>query len=132
MKLSQRILRIKPSATFAVDAKAKELIAQGKDVISFGAGEPDFVSPPAAFEYAKEAMEKGETHYTPTPGIIELRQEICNYYQRKFDLNYSPNQVVVGSGAKPCIYEALAAIVDPGDEVVLLAPTWVKIGRAHV
>ena len=126
MKLSQRILRIKPSATFAVDAKAKELIAQGKDVISFGAGEPDFVSPPAAFEYAKEAMEKGETHYTPTPGIIELRQEICNYYQRKFDLNYSPNQVVVGSGAKPCIYEALAAIVDPGDEVVLLAPTWVS------
>lgn len=126
MKLSQRILRIKPSATFAVDAKAKELIAQGKDVISFGAGEPDFVSPSAAFKYAREAMEKGETHYTPTPGIIELRKEICNYYQKKFDLEYNTNQVIVGSGAKPCIYEALAAIVDPGDEVVLLAPTWVS------
>ncbi len=126
MKLSQRILRIKPSATFAVDAKAKELISQGKEVISFGAGEPDFVSPPAAFKYAREAMEKGETHYTATPGIIELRQEICNYYQRSFGLDYKPNQVVVGSGAKPCIYEALAAIVDPDDEVILLAPTWVS------
>ncbi|KUO61287.1 MAG: aspartate aminotransferase [Gracilibacter sp. BRH_c7a] len=126
MKLSQRILRIKPSATFAVDAKAKELISQGKDVISFGAGEPDFVSPPAAFKYAQEAMKKGETHYTPTPGIIELRNEICNYYQKNFNLDYKPNQVVVGSGAKPCIYEALAAIVDPGDEVILLAPTWVS------
>lgn len=126
MKLSQRILRIKPSATFAVDAKAKELTNQGKDVISFGAGEPDFDSPPAAFKYAQEAMEKGETHYTPTPGIIELRNEICNYYQRSFGLDYKPNQVVVGSGAKPCIYEALAAIVDPGDEVILLAPTWVS------
>lgn len=126
MKLSQRILRIKPSATFAVDAKAKELISQGKDVISFGAGEPDFVSPPAAFKYAREAMEKGETHYTATPGIIELRQEICNYYQRSFGLDYKPTQVVVGTGAKPCIYEALAAIVDPDDEVILLAPTWVS------
>lgn len=126
MKLSQRILGIKPSATFAVDAKAKELASQGKDVISFGAGEPDFISPPAAFEYAKEAMEKGETHYTPTSGIPELRKEICTYYKNRFGLDYTPRQVVVGCGAKPCIYEALAAIVDPGDEVIVLAPTWVS------
>jgi aspartate aminotransferase len=126
MKLSQRILGIKPSATFAVDAKAKELANQGKDVISFGAGEPDFISPPAAFEYAKAAMAKGETHYTPTPGIPELRQEICTYYKKRFGLDYAPSQVIVGCGAKPCIYEALAAIVDPGDEVIVLAPTWVS------
>ncbi|NLI92630.1 MAG: pyridoxal phosphate-dependent aminotransferase [Peptococcaceae bacterium] len=126
MKLSQRILGIKPSATFAVDAKAKELLNQGKDVISFGAGEPDFISPPAAFEYAETAMKKGKTHYTPTPGIIELRQEICNYYQNRFDLKYTPDQVIVGCGAKPCIYEALAGIIDPGDEVIVLAPTWVS------
>jgi len=126
MKLSQRILGIKPSATFAVDAKAKELSSQGKDVISFGAGEPDFISPPAAFEFAKEAMERGETHYTPTPGILELRQEICTYYKSRYGLEYSPAQVVVGCGAKPCIYEALAAVVDPGDEVVVLAPAWVS------
>ncbi len=126
MKLSQRILGIKPSATFAVDAKAKELANQGKDVISFGAGEPDFISPPAAFEYAKEAMVKGETHYTPTPGIPELRQEICTYYKNRFGVEYNPTQVIVGCGAKPCIYEALAALIDPGDEVIVLAPTWVS------
>lgn len=126
MKFSQRILGIKPSATFAVDAKAKELANQGKDVISFGAGEPDFISPPAAFAYAREAMERGQTHYTPTPGIPELRKEICTYYKKRFDLDFSPAQVVVGCGAKPCIYEALSAIVDTGDEVIVLAPTWVS------
>lgn len=126
MKLSQRILGIKPSATFAVDAKAKELACQGKDVISFGAGEPDFDSPPAALDYARQAMEKGKTHYTPTSGIPELREEICTYYKKRFGLDYNPTQVVVGCGAKPCIYEALAAIIDPGDEVIVLAPTWVS------
>lgn len=126
MKLSQRILGIKPSATFAVDAKAKELASQGKDVISFGAGEPDFDSPSAALEYAREAMDKGKTHYTAAAGILELRQEICNYYKNRFELDYKPSQVVVGCGAKPCIYETLAAIVDPGDEVIVLAPTWVS------
>lgn len=126
MKLSQRILGIKPSATLAVDAKAKELKGQGKNVISFGSGEPDFISPAAAFDYAKAAMEKGETHYTPTPGIQELREEISTYYKKRFGLDYSPGQIVVGPGAKPCIYEALAAIVDPGDEVILIAPTWVS------
>jgi len=126
MKLSQRILGIKPSATFSVDAKAKELKNQGKNVISFGSGEPDFISPKAAFDYAAEAMTKGETHYTPTPGILELRQEICTYYKQRFNLEYTPAHITVGSGAKPCIYEALAAIVDPGDEVIVLAPTWVS------
>jgi aspartate aminotransferase len=71
-------------------------------------------------------MERGETHYTPTPGIQELRQEICSYYKKRFALEYTPSQVVVGAGAKPCIYEALAAIVDPGDEVILVTPTWVS------
>lgn len=126
MKLSRRILGIKPSATFAVDAKAKELRGQGKNVISFGSGEPDFDSPPAVLEYASEAMERGETHYTPTSGIAMLREEISAYYKQRFGLDYSPSQVVVGSGAKPLIFEALAAIVDPGDEVIVLAPTWVS------
>jgi len=126
MKLSRRILGIKPSATLAVDAKAKELRGQGKNVISFGSGEPDFVSPPAVFEYATEAMKRGETHYTPTPGIAMLREEISAYYKKRFGLDYSPAQVVVGSGAKPLIFEALAAIVDPGDEVIILSPTWVS------
>ncbi|UWG99178.1 pyridoxal phosphate-dependent aminotransferase [Dehalobacter sp. DCM] len=133
MKLSQRILGMKPSATLAVDAKAKELRSQGKNVISFGSGEPDFTSPEAAFRYAKEAMETGKTHYTPTPGIPELRREICSYYQKEFGLEFLPEQVVVGSGAKPCIYEALAAIVDPEDEVILPAPAWVSyIEQIHL
>lgn len=126
MKLSQRVLGINPSATLAVDAKAKALKAQGQDVISFGTGEPDFISPPAAFAYARDAMEKGKTHYTPTAGVPELRREISNYYQQRFGLSYSPSQIVVSSGAKLSIYEALEAIVDPGDEVILLAPTWVS------
>jgi len=126
MRFSQRILGIKPSATLAVDAKAKELRSKGKDVISFGSGEPDFISPPAAFEYAQKAMEKGKTHYTPTSGINELREEICTYYKNHFSLEFKSSQVVVGAGAKPCIYEALAAIVDRDDEVILIAPTWVS------
>ncbi|MDR1070696.1 MAG: pyridoxal phosphate-dependent aminotransferase [Gracilibacteraceae bacterium] len=126
MKLSQRIMAIKPSATLAVDAKAGELKAQGKDVISFGAGEPDFISPEAAFAYARRAMDEGRTHYPPTPGIPELRREISDYYKRRFGLPVEPAQIVVGCGAKPMIYEALAAIVDAGDEVILLAPTWVS------
>ncbi|MDR1961997.1 MAG: pyridoxal phosphate-dependent aminotransferase [Gracilibacteraceae bacterium] len=126
MKLSQRILGIEPSATLAVDAKAKELQSQGKNVISFGTGEPDFVSPPAAFDYARRAMEEGRTHYPPTPGIPALRQEISSYYKRRFDLDVAPEQIVVGCGAKPMIYETLAAIVDAGDEVILLSPTWVS------
>ncbi|ADY54801.1 Aspartate transaminase [Syntrophobotulus glycolicus DSM 8271] len=124
--MSQRVLRIKPSATLAVDAKAKELKRQGKNVISFGSGEPDFTSPAGAMKYAEEAIKRGETHYTPNPGILELREEICAYYGSRFGLTYEPSQVVVASGAKPSIYEALAAIVDPGDEVVLMAPTWVS------
>lgn len=133
MKLSQRILGMKPSATLAVDAKAKELKSQGKNVISFGSGEPDFTSPEAAFRYAKEAMENGKTHYTPTSGIPELRKEICTYYKDEFGLEFQPDQVVVGSGAKPCIYEALAAIIDPGDEIILLAPAWVSyIEQIHL
>jgi aspartate aminotransferase len=119
-------MAIQPSATLAVDAKAKELSALGKDVISFGAGEPDFISPPAAFAYARRAMEEGRTHYPPTPGIPELRQAISDYYRERFGLTIAPAQIVVGCGAKPMIYEALAAIVDPGDEVILLAPTWVS------
>lgn len=126
MKFSQRILGIKPSATLAVDAKAKELRAQGKNVISFGAGEPDFISPAATFEYAKAAMEKGQTHYTASSGIQELRQQICQYYKQRFGVEYKPSQIVVSNGAKPCIYEALAAIIDPKDEVILIAPTWVS------
>ena len=81
MKLSHRALRMEPSATLAVTGKAKALAAQGKNVISFGAGEPDFASPPSALEAAREAMVQGKTHYTASSGIPELKKAIAAYYQ---------------------------------------------------
>jgi aspartate aminotransferase len=126
MKLSSRAMKMEPSATLAVTAKAKELKRAGKPVISFGAGEPDFASPPAALEAARAAMDRGETHYTPGSGIVELREAVCGYYQERFGLSYEPTQVLVGSGAKPLVYEAFSCILDPGDEVLLFAPAWVS------
>jgi aspartate aminotransferase len=100
--------------------------AAGKPVFSFGAGEPDFGSPASAIEAALDAIKRGETHYTLTNGIVELRQEVCHYYERRFGLKYEPAEVLVSSGAKPIIYEALQALVNPGDEVLLFAPAWVS------
>ncbi|NLB84486.1 MAG: pyridoxal phosphate-dependent aminotransferase [Synergistaceae bacterium] len=126
MHISARAQKMEPSATLAVTAKAKSLKREGKPVISFGAGEPDFDSPPSAIRYAEEAMKKGQTHYTPGTGIPELREEVCRYYKEHFDLEYAPGNVVVGSGAKPLIYEALGCLIDSGDEVLVFTPAWVS------
>ncbi len=126
MKLSQHAKNITPSATLAVGNKAKIMKREGKPVISFGAGEPDFNSPPSAIQAAEEAIRKGETHYTPNPGIPELREAVCDYYKRHFNLTYKPEQTLVATGAKPLVYEALVSLVDPGDEVLLCAPAWVS------
>lgn len=126
MKLSKRALAIQPSATLAVSAKAKELKAAGKPVLSFSAGEPDFISPPAAMEAAREALNRGETHYTPNSGIPPLKNAIAHYYRTRFGLDYKANEIIVTSGAKPLIYQALQVLVDPGDEVLLFAPAWVS------
>ncbi len=126
MHISARAQKMEPSATLAVTAKAKSLKREGKPVISFGAGEPDFDSPPSAIRYAEEAMKKGQTHYTPGTGIPELREEVCRYYKEHFGLEYAPGNVVVGSGAKPLIYEALGCLLDPGDEVLVFTPAWVS------
>ncbi|WP_448807988.1 pyridoxal phosphate-dependent aminotransferase [Aminobacterium mobile] len=126
MHISERARRMEPSATLAVVAKAKALKREGKPVISFGAGEPDFQSPASALEYAHTAMEKGQTHYTPASGIPELKEEVCNYYKSHFNLSYESNQVLIGAGAKPLLYEALGCTVDPGDEVLVFTPAWVS------
>jgi aspartate aminotransferase len=126
MKLSERILQIHPSATLSISGKAKTMKAEGKPVISFSVGEPDFTSPEAASQAAIEAIKRGESHYTLTPGIKELREEICSYYGRHFGLKYSADEVIVAPGAKPLLYEALQVLVDPGDEVMLFAPAWVS------
>lgn len=126
MYISERARKMEPSATLAVTAKAKSLKREGKPVISFGAGEPDFDSPPSAIRYAEEAMRKGQTHYTPGTGIPELREAVCTYYKDHFGLEYTPANVVIGAGAKPLLYEALGCLIDPGDEVLVFTPAWVS------
>ena len=126
MYISIRARKMEPSATLAVTAKAKSLKREGKPVISFGAGEPDFDSPPSALRYAEEAMKKGQTHYTPGTGIPELREAVCAYYKDHFGLEYKPADVVVGAGAKPLLYEALGCLLDPDDEVLVFTPAWVS------
>ncbi len=126
MKISARASRMEPSATLAVVAKAKELKSQGKPVISFGAGEPDFDSPAGATKYAQKAIMDGQTHYTQSSGLPELRRAVATYYSERFGLDYKDGQIIIGSGAKPLIYETLASLVDPGDEVIVFSPAWVS------
>ncbi len=126
MKMSKRILEIQPSATISISAKAKTMKAEGKPVISFSLGEPDFNSPECASKAAIEAINRGESHYTLNSGIIELRKEVCNYYKRRLGLEYAPDEVLIAPGAKPLLYEALQMLVDPGDEVLLFSPAWVS------
>jgi aspartate aminotransferase len=126
LKLSTRAKNIQPSATFAVSALAKKLKSEGRPVLSFSAGEPDFTSPEAALNGAREAIGRGETHYTPNSGIPELKKAVAGYYEKRMGLKYENREIIVSSGAKPLVYEALQALVDPGDEVLVFSPAWVS------
>lgn len=126
MNLSKRGLAVEESATLAISAKAKALKSEGCDVVDFGVGEPDFTTPAHICAAAAEAMSKGLTHYTPASGTVELRTAICEKLLRDNGLKYTPRQVVVSNGAKHAIYNALLAIIDPGDEVLIPAPCWVS------
>ena len=125
MKVSKRAKAVPASATIAVTSRAKELKAQGLDVVSFGAGEPDFATPKYIKDAAIKAINAGKTGYTATPGIIELRKAISEKFKKENGLNYTPEQIVVNIGAKHSIYEAMQAVLDPGDEVILPSPYWV-------
>ena len=126
-ELSERLKQMAPSATMAMAAKAKELKAQGRSVISFTAGEPNFNTPDAAKRYAVKALDENFTHYTVTAGAVELREAIANYYLNHFDLKYNANkEIITGTGAKQLLFEAMGCLVDPGDEVILFAPAWVS------
>lgn len=126
MQISDRLARLKPPAIRVIAEKAAELAAGGADIVSMSAGEPDFTTPRAAIDAAGAAAARGETHYSPAAGIKPLRQEVARYYHRRFGLDLAPEQVVIGSGAKPLLFETLAALVDPGDEVLVIAPAWVS------
>ncbi len=126
IELSDRANSIKPSATIAVSTLARELRAAGRDVIGLGAGEPDFDTPEHIKEAAIKAMRDGMTKYTPADGVLELKEAVCNKFSRENDLQYSPSQIVVSTGAKQCIFNALSSILNEGDEVIILAPYWVS------
>ena len=123
--ISQRILSIAESATLKVDAKAKALKAQGRPIISFAAGEPDFATPPHVVEAALAAVRDPANHrYTPAAGLPILREAIAAKTARDSGWAVSPSQVVVTNGGKQAVYQACATLLDPGDEVLLPAPYW--------
>jgi aspartate aminotransferase len=123
---SAALSRVKPSATLAADAKAKELKAAGKDVIGLAAGEPDFDTPDNVKEAAIAAIRAGKTKYTVVDGIPELKDAIVAKFKRENGLTYSPAQVNVSPGGKPVIYNAMVSTLNPGDEVIIPAPYWVS------
>ncbi|HLI34686.1 MAG TPA: pyridoxal phosphate-dependent aminotransferase [Terriglobia bacterium] len=126
MQFSEAVNRISVSPTFAVVQKATKLKASGIDVVDFGAGEPDFPTPENIKQAAIRAVEQNFTKYTPTGGIAELKQAIVERHARDFGSNYQPEECLVTVGGKQAIFEAVAAVINPGDEVILPAPYWVS------
>ena len=126
MKLAARVARVKPSPTLAITMKAKALRAEGRDVIGFGAGEPDFNTPSNIKQAAIKAIDEGFTKYTPSGGIDELKDAIINKFQLDNKLTYSRSQIVVSCGAKDTLYNLAQALFEEGDEVIIPSPYWVS------
>lgn len=124
--LSAALGRIKPSPTIAVSQKARELLAQGRDVIGLAAGEPDFPTPDNIKQAGLRAIERNETRYTAVEGIPELRRAIAEKFRRENGLDYLPSQTLVSPGGKAIIFNAFMATINPGDEVIIPAPYWVS------
>ncbi len=126
MQLATRVKELTPSLTLAIDSKAKALKAEGVDVCGFGAGEPDMDTPEHIKAACIEAIQQGVTKYTPSSGTPELRQAIAEKFSKDNGLEYKPSQIIVSNGAKQSCYNAIAAICDPGDEVIIPAPYWLS------
>ena len=124
--ISNNLKRIKPSPTIAVTTKAREMRASGKDVIGLGAGEPDFDTPDNIKEAAIEAIKKGDTKYTAVDGTPDLKKAIIEKFKRENNLNYTTDQITVGTGGKQVIYNTFMATLNKGDEVIIPAPFWVS------
>ena len=125
-ELSRVASAVQASTTVAIDSKAKQMKADGIDVVGFGAGEPDFNTPDNINMEAIRAICDGKTKYTPPAGIIPLRKAICNRLKLDCNLDYDYTQIVVASGAKHCVYVTFRALLNPGDEVIVPAPYWVS------
>lgn len=126
IELSERLQSMEESATIAMSQKSRELRAQGKDVISLSLGEPDFHTPEFIKDAAKKAMDENYTTYTPVPGYLELREAISRKFKRDNNLDYAPDQIVVSTGAKQSIANAVLSLVGPGDDVIIPVPYWVS------
>ncbi len=127
MKLSKRVTALAESATLAVSSKAAAMKKQGIDVVSFGAGEPDFDTPANVKDAAKKALDEGKTKYaTPASGILPAKEAVCSKLKRENNLTYEPSQVIITVGGKEALYLAFSALIDEGDEAILPAPYWVS------
>lgn len=126
LTLSKKAQAVKPSSTLAITAKAKELRAQGMDVVGFGAGEPDFNTPENVCEAAVSAIKEGFTKYTPASGTNELKEAICKKFKEFNGLDYKPNQIVISNGGKHSLSNVFDAILNQGDEVIIPAPYWLS------
>ena len=124
--IAERLDRIKPSPTIAVTSKARELKAAGRDVIGLGAGEPDFDTPDNIKQAAIKAIMAGDTKYTDVDGTAALKKAISAKFKRENNLDYKPEQITVGTGGKQVLFNALAATLNAGDEVIIPAPYWVS------
>jgi len=124
--VSNNLKRIKPSPTIAVTTKAREMRAAGKDVIGLGAGEPDFDTPDNIKEAAIKAIQRGETKYTAVDGTLDLKKAIVEKFKRENNLEYSTEQITVGTGGKQVLYNTFMATLNKGDEVIIPAPFWVS------
>ena len=126
MKLAKRVQALTPSTTLAITAKAKELKDQGLDIIGLGAGEPDFNTPQHIIDAATASMNEGQTKYTPSAGLLKLKEAIAAKLLRDQQLEYKPSEIIVASGAKHALYTLFQAILDEGDEVIIPTPYWVS------
>ena len=126
MKLANRVQSLTPSTTLAITAKAKELKAQGLDIIGLGAGEPDYNTPQHIIDAAMQSMNEGQTKYTPSAGLPKLKAAIAAKLKRDQGLEYKPSEIIVGSGAKHALYTLFQAILDEEDEVIVPIPYWVS------
>ncbi len=124
--LSKKAQEVKPSSTLAITAKAKELRAQGMDVVGFGAGEPDFNTPNHINEAAVQAIHSGFTKYTPASGMSELKEAVCKKFESFNHIHYEANQIVISNGAKHSLTNIFSAILNPLDEVLIPSPYWLS------
>jgi aspartate aminotransferase len=125
-QLSENIKQLKASSTVAFNTKAKDLARTGVDVVAMTAGEPDFQPPEHVFAAAREAIAKGLTKYTPSEGMIELREAVIKKFKRENGLEYKTDQIIVSTGGKQVLYNAFLSVLNPGDEVIVPAPYWVS------